>query len=65
MGQCSNVAIDKTHTVPQRAQDCGSGLSGLNQVHGLNHPTLFVKSICGKYINIFTRLQIGISMISE
>ncbi len=59
MGQFSNVllAIDKAHTVPQRLMDCGPGLGGLNQLNGLNHPTLSVKSICGKYINIFTRCK--------
>ncbi len=41
MGQFSNVllAIDKEHTVPQRALDCRPGLGGLNQVHGPNCPT--------------------------
>ncbi len=48
------------HTVPQRALtlDCEPGLCGLNQVYGPNHPTPYVKSICGKYINIFTRCTI-------
>ncbi len=32
MEQLINVllAIDKSHTVPQRALDCGTGLGGLN-----------------------------------
>ncbi len=32
MGQFRKVllAIDKVHTVPQRALDCGPGLGGLN-----------------------------------
>ncbi len=34
------------------------GLSGINQVYGPNHPTPSVKSICGTYINIFTRCTI-------
>ncbi len=57
MGQFSNVllAFDKSHTVPQRALDCGPGLGGLNQVYGPNCHTPSFKSICGKYINIFTR----------
>ncbi len=35
MGQFSNVllAIDKAHTVPQRAPDYGPDLGGLNQQH--------------------------------
>ncbi len=34
MGQFSKVllAIEKAHTVPERAQDCGPCLGGLNQV---------------------------------
>ncbi len=45
MGQLINVllAIEKAHTVPQRALYCRLGLGGLNQV------------ICGKYNNIFTK----------
>ncbi len=33
------LAIDKVHTVPQRALDCRPGLGRLNQVYGPNHPT--------------------------
>ncbi len=57
MGQIkqSTIAIDNAHTVPQRVLDCGPGLGGLNQVYGSNRPTPSVKSICAKYINIFTR----------
>ncbi len=57
MGQFSKVllAIDKVHTAPQKALDCGSGLCGLNQVYGPTCPTPPVQSIYGKYINIFTR----------
>ncbi len=35
MDQLVNVllAIDKVHTVPQRALDCEPGLGGLNQVY--------------------------------
>ncbi len=33
------LAIDKVHTVPQRALDCESGSGGLNQVYGPNRPT--------------------------
>ncbi len=56
MGQFSNVllAIDEAHTVPEMALECRLGIGGLNQVYGPNHPTPSVKSICGKYINIFT-----------
>ncbi len=38
MGHFNNVllAIDKAHTVPQRALDCGPGLGGLKQVYGPN-----------------------------
>ncbi len=34
MDQIMNViiTIDKVHTAPQRALDCGPGLGGLNQV---------------------------------
>ncbi len=49
------LVIDKAHTVPQRAMDCGPNVGRLNQDYGQNHPTLSVKSICGKYINIFIR----------
>ncbi len=45
----------------QRALDCGQGLGGLNQVteaYGPNCPTPSVKTICGKYINTFTRCTI-------
>ncbi len=43
MGQLVNVllAIDKVHTVPQRAMDCGLGFGGLNQVYEPNCPTPF------------------------
>ncbi len=55
MGQfCQALAIDNAHTVPHRALDCGSGIRGLNQIYGPNHPTPSVNSIFGKYINIFT-----------
>ncbi len=40
------------------ALDCRPGLSGLNQVYGPNCLTPSVQSICGKYINIFTRCTI-------
>ncbi len=55
MGQFNNVllAIDKAHTVPQRSLEFGPVLDGLNKVDGHNRPTPSVKSICGKYINIF------------
>ncbi len=43
------------HTQYHSVLDCGPVLDGLNQVYGPNHPTPSVKSICGKYINIFTR----------
>ncbi len=33
------LAIDKVHTVPQRALDCGLDLGRLNQVYGPNHST--------------------------
>ncbi len=48
MGQFSNIllAIDKTHTVPQRALDYGPCLGGLNKIYGPNCPPPFVKSIC-------------------
>ncbi len=53
------LAINKVHTMPQRALDCGPGLGGFNkfnQVYRSNRPTpRSVYSICGKYINIFTR----------
>ncbi len=49
------LAIDKAHTVHQRVLDCKPGLCGLNQVDGPNCPTPSVSSICGKFINIFTR----------
>ncbi len=41
MGQFRKVllAIDKVHTVPQRALDCRLCLGGLNQVYGPNCPT--------------------------
>ncbi len=41
MGQISKVllAIDKVHTVPQRALVCEPGLVGLNQGSGPNRPT--------------------------
>ncbi len=41
MDQLINVllAIDKAHTVPQRALDCEPGFGGLNQVHGPNRST--------------------------
>ncbi len=57
MDQFSNIllAIEKAHTVPQRALDCRPGFTWLNQVYGPNCPTPSVKGICGKYINIFTR----------
>ncbi len=60
------LAINKAHIVVQRALKYRPGLSGLNQVYGPIRPTPSVKSIYGKYINIFTRctLEIGISMIS-
>ncbi len=32
------LTIDKVHTVPQRALDCGPSLGELNQVYGPNHP---------------------------
>ncbi len=68
MGQFVNVlfAIDKAHTVPQRALDCKPDLGGLNQVNGSNHSTPSAQSVCGKYSNIFTRCvnrnQFGILM---
>ncbi len=42
MGQFSKVllAIDKAHTVPQRALDCRPDLGGLNQVYGSIRPTV-------------------------
>ncbi len=49
---------DSVHTVPHRALDCRPGIDGLNQVYGPNHPTRSVLSICGKYVNIFTRRTI-------
>ncbi len=30
------LTIDKIHTAPQKALDCGPGLGGLNQVYGTN-----------------------------
>ncbi len=64
MGQFRKVllAIDKAHTVPQRALDCRPGLGGLNQVYRPNCPTSSVS-----VPNISTSLpdvQMGISMIS-
>ncbi len=50
------LAIDKAHTAPQRALDCGPGLGELNQVYGHNCLIPSAKSICGKY-NIITRYQ--------
>ncbi len=56
MGQLSNVLLAIKHTVPKRALDCGPGLGGLKQVMGPTIPfPLFRVSICGRYINIFTR----------
>ncbi len=54
MGQFNKVllAIDKVHTVSQRALDCRPDLSGLNKVYAPNCPTISVYSICGKYIDI-------------
>ncbi len=48
MDQLVNVpsAIAKAHTVHLRTQDCGSGLGGLNQVYGTNHPTTSAQIIC-------------------
>ncbi len=53
MGQCSKLllAFDKVHTVQQSDLDSRPGLCGLNQVY----PISSVLTICGKYINIFTR----------
>ncbi len=41
MGQLLNVllAIERAHTVPQRALDCGPGFGELNQVYWPNRPT--------------------------
>ncbi len=57
MVQFGNVLLanDNAYTVPQWALDFGPSLSGLNKVYGPNRPTPSVQSICGKYINIFTR----------
>ncbi len=49
MGQFRKVllAIDKVHTIPHRALNCGPGLGGLDQVYGPSCPTPSVKGICG------------------
>ncbi len=36
------LPIDKVHTVPQNALDCGPGLGGLNQVYGPNVSAIYV-----------------------
>ncbi len=58
MGQFSTITIVNAHTVSQRALDCRPGIDGLNQVYGPNHHFPSVQSICGKYINLFTRCTI-------
>ncbi len=59
MGQFSKVLQPLImHTVPQRDLDCEPGLDGLNHVYGPKRPTSTVQSICGKYINIFTKCTI-------
>ncbi len=57
MGQFSNApsAIDTLHTVPHRALDYRPGLVGLKQFDGPNSPTPSIRSICGKFNNIFIR----------
>ncbi len=46
------------HTQYHRGPGLWTRLGGLNQIYGPNRPISFVKSICGKYINIFTRCRI-------
>ncbi len=53
-----DLAIERVQTAPQKAMDCRSSLNGLNQVYGPNRPTPSAQSICGIYINIFTRRTI-------
>ncbi len=43
------------HTQYHSVLDCRPGLGGLNQVYGTNYHIPSLYSICGKYINIFTR----------
>ncbi len=35
------LAVDQVQTVPQMALICRSGLAGLNQIYGPNHPTIW------------------------
>ncbi len=44
--------------MPQKVLDCRPGLGELNQVYAPNRPTPSAWSICGKYINIFTKCTI-------
>ncbi len=54
----NQLVIDKAHTVPQRAMDCGPGLGGLNQVYGptVPLPLLRMASITTSLLDV----QLGI-----